>query len=81
MNPDTGNIHYGSAEVLDRIGKKVGAELVPIPEEELPTVEAMNTSQRKAWAKRQRKGASRLKEWGIAKRAESSATAFRKDDQ
>lgn len=60
MNPLNGDIHYGDADIIDRIGKRVGTPLVPIPEGELPAVEAMNQSQRKAWAKLERKRLTRL---------------------
>lgn len=68
MNPLNGDIHYGDAEVLDRIGKQIGKELVPIPEDIIETVESFNTAQRKNWAKQERKRQRRLKELARAKR-------------
>ena len=73
MNPNTGAIYHGTPEVIDHKGKQLGVALVPIGEEERPAVEAMNTSQRKAWAKRKRKGLARLKAFGYAQRAAQCA--------
>lgn len=68
MNPLNGDIHYGDAEVIDRIGKKIGQELVPIPEDAITEVTAMNTAQRKNWAKQERKRQLRLQQLPRAKK-------------
>lgn len=44
------------ADELNAIRKKADGLWVPIPEGELGNVQQMNRAQRRAWAKRQRKG-------------------------
>lgn len=68
MNPRTAEIHYGDAEIFDRIGKMIGQELVPIPEEVEKEVIAMSTRQKLNWAKQERKRKFRLQQLERAKR-------------
>lgn len=68
MNPLNGDIHYGDAEIFDRIGKMIGQELVPIPEEVEKEVIAMNTCQKLNWAKQERKRKLRLQQIGRVKK-------------
>lgn len=60
MNPHTGEIHYGNEDFIKALEEQEGVKFVPVPREKLSEVENMNSTQRKAWAKQERKRALRL---------------------
>lgn len=65
MNPNTGEIHYGTAEVvINRFERQSGTFFVPIPQEEASAVQGMSLRDRKKWAKENRASLDELVESG-----------------
>lgn len=59
MNPNTGEIIYGDADVIDRHGKEHGVHMVPVPENMVSELNNMTSAQRKEWAHANRPLANR----------------------
>lgn len=64
MNPNTGEIVYGDAEVIDRHGKEQGVKMVPVPEKVRSALENLSPHQRQMWAKAHRPSLDQLVEAG-----------------
>lgn len=62
MNPNTGEIHHGNEEFIKALEEQEGVKFTPVPREKLSEITDMNDTQRKAWAKQERKRALRLAE-------------------
>lgn len=60
MNPNTGEIVYGDAEVIDRYGKEHGVEMVPVPENVASLLQHMPYGARMAWWRRNRPSLEQL---------------------
>lgn len=51
MNPNTGEIVYGDAEVIDQHGKEHGVQMVPVPEGRVAALNNMSPQHRRLWAR------------------------------